>query len=386
MSTRQGTRRASRTLAGTLALLVVFALAACSSAAHRPAAQRGTAGGNCTTAVTRMKAAGRPAELPLPDQPVDMAKNKGKSVWFIAVTLSNQFSSDLANGFKAAATAAGLKPVLFDGQSRVNTWNQGVNEAIDQHASGIVLYAINPELVSGPLARAAAAHIPVVDTLNGSPGDPLPAGVQAHATVDYHAAGATIADYVAGTSNCSADIVYFNASIFLAYRDMLDGFKKELAQVCGACRLEDVLDLDPANVPTKMPVLASTAIARHPDARYFVTVWDEMIPYLEPSLRQSGARDLHVISHDGVPRNLTNIRKGTSLQTADVSDPLTPAMGWAVFDQLGRVMSGRPAVVEQLPQQLFVKENLPGDPADAAALFPRYAGYQAKWLKLWDVA
>jgi ABC-type sugar transport system substrate-binding protein len=379
---------------GTVAVLAGAALlaAACSSASagNAPAGAAGTpaaasAAGGCPAAAARVAAAEKPAQLTLPAAGFDMAKNKGKTVWFISLTLANQFSADLADGFQAAATAAGLKPVVFDGQAQVTRWNQGISEAVNQHAAGIVLYAVAPSLVSGPLAQAAAAHIPVVDTLNGSPGDPLPNGITAHATLDYFAAGATLADYTAATSGCSGQVLYLDASSLDAYHDMLAGFKQELPAVCPKCRLDDVLEVNPATADQQLPTLASTAVARYPQADYLVTSWDAMVPLVEPSLEQAGRTGIHVISHDGQGDNLDQIASGSTLQTADVSDPLNQAMGWYLVDQLGRAMAGVPTVREVLPQQLFVKANLPASPAGQAALFPGFAGYQAKWLALWGI-
>lgn len=375
---------------------VAMALTACggasSSGSPSTASTTGASSGapaassQCVTAAKqKVQAAEKPISLQVPSQSVDMSKIKGKSVWYIAPDMSLPFIAAIAGGFKQAALTAGLKPTIFNGAGNVNTFNQGVSSAVSQGAAGILLQGINPSLVSGPLAQAKSKHIAIVDSLNGGPSQPLTGGVQAHVTVDYTKGGALMADYVAAASQCTGHAIFFTSSIYNIYNDMVAGFKNELASICPQCKLDEIVNVAPTDLATKLGELTTTAATRYPDAKFFVAAYDGQVEFMTPALQQTGRTGLQIVSHDGVISNLQQIRSGSGLQTADVSNPPNEAMGWAEVDQLGRLLTGLQPVQRTLPQQLFVKSNIPSNPADLAAAFPGYANFQAQWKRLWGL-
>ncbi|MGH3192454.1 MAG: sugar ABC transporter substrate-binding protein [Streptosporangiaceae bacterium] len=321
----------------------------------------------------------RPITFTKPTPDFAMSKNSGKTVWYIAPDMSIPFIAAIASGVKAAAAAAGMKAVIFDGKGQVNTFNQGVTEAVSQKASGIILQGIDPALVSGPLAQAKAAGIPVIDSLNGDPTQPLASGVLAHVTVNYTEGGKLMADWVIAASKGTAHVVIFTSSIYTIYQNMLAGFKEEFAKLCPTtCKIDAVENVQPADVATQLGSVTSTAISRYPDAKYFVPFYDGMVTYMIPSVQQVHA-NVAIISHDGVTTNLDIIREG-GVQQADVSNPPNPAMGWAEVDDIGRLMAGLKPAPEDLPQQLLVKANVG---SSDTGLFPGYANYESEYESVW---
>lgn len=381
LRSRPLTGRAGR-LAGLACSLTVI-LAACSSASSSPSS--GSTNGKSvdsagvSAAEAAVQAAERPIAFTKPTPNFAMSKNSGKTVWYIAPDMSIPFIATIASGVKAAAAAAGMKAVIFDGKGQVNTFNQGVSEAVSQKASGIILQGINPALVSGPLAQAKAAGIPVIDSLNGDPTQPLSPGVLAHVTVDYTQGGKLMADWVIAASKGTAHVVIFTSSIYTIYQNMVAGFKAEFAKLCPVnCKIDAVENVQPTQVATQLRGVTATAISRYPDAKYFVPFYDAMVTYMLPSIQQVNAK-VAIISHDGVTANLGIIRNG-GIQKADVSNPPTAAMGWAEVDEIGRLIAGLKAVPEALPQQLFVKANVG---TSDAGLFPGYANYQPDYKAVW---
>lgn len=366
--------------------LALLAVSACGSSEKTDQASgSSSASDQCVTAVQqKVTDAEKPIELQLPGEAVDMTKNKGKSVWYIAPDLSLPFIASIAKGFTEAAKAAGMAPTVFDGKGNVNTFNQGISSAVSQGAAGILLQGINPDLVSAPLSEAAKKKIVIVDSLNGGPDQPLTNGVQAHVTVDYKQGGALLADYVASASKCAGKAIFFTSSIYNIYKDMVAGFKTELSSLCPKCSTADVVNVAPTDLATKLGGLTTTAATRHPDANYFVAAYDGQVQFMTSALQELGRDGLEIISHDGVTSNLKQIKTGEGLQTADVSNPPNESMGWAEVDQLGRLLAGQKPVSSALPQQIFVKSNI-ANADDVAALFPGYADYQSKWKKLWGV-
>jgi ribose transport system substrate-binding protein len=321
----------------------------------------------------------KPIQLVLPRQHVNMAKNKGKSVWYIAPAMSIPFIASIAGGVKAAATAAGMKPTVFDGRGNVNTFNDGVSEAVAHHAQGIILQGINPALVSGPLSRAVAAHIPIIDSLNGDPSQPLSHGVRAHVTVNYTLGGRLMADWVMADSQCNGQTAVFTSSIYTIYVNMIGGVRSEMKH-CPSCSIATVENVAPTELATSLGTITSTVLRRHPDVKYLMPFYDGMVSFMTPAISEVSS-SAKIISHDGVESNLATIRSGGA-QAADVSNPPNPAMGWAEVDEIGRLMAGQRPATEHLPQQIFVKANLP---ANNANLFPGYRNYQGKYRRLWGV-
>jgi len=372
-------------------VLVVGSLAAALTLAACSSGSTATSGGGPSPTVGSSKcaqsaqekvgAASQPAKFTAPSAPVDVKSLSGKTVFFLAPDLSLPFIKAISDGFSDGAKAAGLKPVIFDGKGNVNTFNQGVSSAVAQKVDGLLLQGINPSLVSGPLAQLTASKVPVVDSLNGGPDAPTTDGVQAHVTVDYKKGGQLMADDALARSNCEGDIVFFTSSIYKVYVDMLAGFTSEITSLCPACKAPTVVDVAPTDLATKLPTLTTTNLTRHPSAKVFVAAYDGMVQFMSPSIQEASSKVV-IIGHDGVDSNLQQIRAGSSPQVSTISNPPNAAIGWAEVDQLVRLMSGAPAVTEDLPQQIFTKANTA---SDAASMFPGYANYQSTYKKLWGV-
>jgi ribose transport system substrate-binding protein len=383
MKRRLRVTRATAVIAGSLA--AVLATAGCSSGGSTATAAAGGSSGSsaCVSqAQAKVDAASKAVQFTAPTPSVNMAQASGKSVWYIAPDLSLPFIAAIAKGFTDGANAAGLKPTVFDGKGNVNTFNQGVSSAVAQKADAILLQGINPSLVSGPLGQATAAKTVIVDSLNGGPDAPNTGGVQAHVTVDYKRGGELMADYALARSGCSGDLVFFTSSIYKVYVDMLDGFNSEISTLCPSCGAATVVDVAPTDLATKLPTLTTTQLTRHPTAKVFVAAYDGMVQFMSPSIQEAKSKVV-IIGHDGVDSNLQQINKGDTPQVATVSNPPNEAMGWAEIDQIGRLLTGASAIVPDLPQQLFTKDNTP---ADVTQAFPGYASYQADYKKVWGVS
>lgn len=325
-------------------------------------------------------------KLTVDQTPLDLSKIKGRSVWYIAPDMSIPFIKAISVGFTRAAEAAGLKPVVFDGQGQVGMFNQGVSSAVAQGAAGILLPGINPELVSGPLADAEKRGVIVVDSLTGGPDQPLTHGVKSHVTEDFAASGSMAADYVAATSGCAAESIFVTSNVFDIYKDMQSGYEKELAALCGDhCKNVDTINVTTPDLATKLAGLVTTSATRRPDAHYVVAAYDGMVSFLTPALAELGRNDISIVSHDGVTANLEQIRAGKGLQKIDVSGPPDEAIGWAQIDQLARLLAGQKVPPVTLPQQTFRQDNLPDNVGDVAALAPAYGSYESMYRHVWGL-
>ena len=123
------------------------------------------------------------------------------------VHLSDQatgYALTVSQGLTAAGKAAGVNIHIFDGKDQPTLFVQGVQEAVAQHAAGIIDYAINPALIPQGLLAAKAAHIPVITELTG---DPAPSNGTVAESINENIPqeAQSMADYAAYITKCKVE-------------------------------------------------------------------------------------------------------------------------------------------------------------------------------------
>lgn len=370
-----------------LAATSVVALSACASATGASSGSResvapatGAAAECAAQAKTDVDAKRQALDLVVPTDSIDVGALEGKSLWFITVSM-NQFSSDMAVGVKAAADAAGLTTVLYDGQGSANRFTEGMNQAIAQNAGGIVLVGIEPSLISAELSAAKAAGIPVLNTLNSNPTDPVPDGMFANFTADFTADGKTAAEWALNDSGCATDMIIVKSSTVPVWNYLSDGAEKAVAELCPEDCKTTVLDVDAANISTDLTSKLQTALQKDPDVNYVFIVWDSGVPYAQPVVASSGTT-AKIIARDGIAASLQMVAEGD--QQLTVATPPPGWIGWAAADDVFRAMLGAKPSGLTIPTRLVDQENVgSGSDADVS---PNYADYQSAFTKLWGVA
>jgi ribose transport system substrate-binding protein len=372
--------------------LGALALAACgssssdtggssSSSESSGSAESSGSGGELAAAEKGVEEAKRPAQLNLPGEPLAMKKNAGNTVYYIAASLSIPFISEIAKATTKAGEAAGVKVVTVDGKGKADVFNQAVSTAVSQNASGIILHAIDPSIVSGPLAEAKKAGIPVVDMFNRGPTTALPSTVGAQITLDYPQSGRTMANYIAADSGGSGKVGVITWGIYEIYQEMVPAFEEELEKNCPGCELETVKNVSPTGPATELQNLTTQMLRQYPEMEYVAPVSDALALEVLPAVEAAG-RPVKVVSADGSTAGLEALETGEPF-VADVSDPPLESVGWSVMDQVGRLMAGQKPSKEDadLPTQLFTGGEVP--PLEER--WPGFEGFEAKFEKLWGL-
>jgi ribose transport system substrate-binding protein len=380
----------SMCLAGVLAL--ALGAAACSSStssgtggatsSSTGSASAAAASSECVTkATTAANAARAVPPLVMPTGTFDMKSNAGKSVWLID-ELPIPELVDIANGWAAAAKAAGLQAHIDNTTGTVSSWSAGVSQAISAGAAGIVLLGVPWQVVTGPLATAAAKKIPVVQFSDGDQNDATPSTIYSHITSDFNLGGEYMADWVLANSNCQAHVAYLSAGTGAGSSglEVDSGFANQLHALCTSCTLAKS-DVDIASLATQLPGATQSLLRRYPDTNYVVSTFDSLVTFIQPSVAQAGS-SAKIVAHDGAAANLQTISQGGA-QAADVALPPPGYQGWLLMDSLGRGMLGLPATNEVIVQRLIDKTNVS---TSINALFPDYANYQQDFEKLWGLS
>lgn len=367
---------------------IIVALAGCSSGGSASgggttAAGNTSAGGSGSASCMSQAAAGvaeasKPIKAKVPAQPVDGSKVAGKTIWDIEFSSSVPLSNDIATGLSAGAAALGMHVKNFDGKGQVALWNQGVAEAVSQHADAILLNGFVPALVKTPYDEALKAHIPVVDAMNGNPGDPLN-GLFAHVTAQFTQFGAQMADLALKQTKCKSDIAIFTSTELQTLVDMDQGSQNEIKKLCPNDCKTTIENVNPSSIATAAGPLAQTVIRRDPNINFVIAQYDALALYVVPGLQQAGSK-VPLVSQTGSEANLQFVQEGK--QYANLAFPDNRYIGWLVMDEIARALTGQPAAKEYLPAQMLVH----GDSFNPSNPFPNFGDYASQFKKLWGVS
>jgi len=85
-----------------------------------------------------------------PGKPFDASKAKGKSIWYVSLSLSIPFEQYMLQGIQQGAKLVGAKGVGFDGKFSAAEGSRGIEQAIQAKASVIMVGGFEPSLLGGP--------------------------------------------------------------------------------------------------------------------------------------------------------------------------------------------------------------------------------------------
>jgi ribose transport system substrate-binding protein len=362
--------------------------AACSSSGSTNAG--GSAGATAEAASSCVSNAASVAKLdlasagsttsPYPATSVDGSAVKGKTYWLIVLTLQSPPLAAFAQGFKAAAQAAGAQAHVFDGMSSPATAAQGINSAIAAKASGIVLEVIDPSTVAEPLKAAAAAGIPVVDGFSGDPAETLVDGIVGATSPSEIDLGTMQADYALYATGCKLNLAIVTSLDVSTDVFAVNSAQAEIKRLCSSCT-STIINVPAADIPTETDGQVQTALQRDPKINFIMQVSDTFAPYIFEAQKA-----LHVkipmigFDGDGVGYGMQG-----NPQVADVLYPPQPVVGWFLFDGIVRAAAGQKDfhITEPI---VIVDKSTWGTNSSSASLQPRYADYQQSFMKLWGLS
>jgi ABC-type sugar transport system substrate-binding protein len=369
--------------------LALTSLAACSSGSPSTSSAGG-GGGGATAAAASVSAClnsvgsfldsyEQPAKLTMPP-PIPAAKVaalKGKTVWFVADSMTNSLDIGVWTGFEAAAKAAGMVPKVYDTGGTVSGYNQGVLEAVGQHAAGIVLGEFDATDAGGAVQQAGQNHIPVVGSFE--PNFNVP-GYSGYMNENEPLTGQLMAAPMLMGSNCSPNVFIITANVFTNVQQQTNSEVAYIKKYCPSCNVK-VQNIDVSQIASTAGSLTSSALTANPNIDYMSGAFDAIDIYMIPPIQAAHSKAL-VVGSTGGPANLKIVAQGGT-QIADVMAAPDPVDGWMDFDQLLRAMTGVPQAAEwhSIPLQVVTKSN------QAALLkYPGFANYQCKFEQDWGLS
>lgn len=365
-----------RAALGLLVATAAVTLAACSSGSSSspsssPTTASSSSGSGSAVDATVAAAMAPQTTWPGPDTPV--TPPAGKKI--VVIECSGQGAGCVAGakGTEAAGKVVGWTVTTVDGKGDPTAWNAAMTQAISDKADGIVLSAVNPNLVQGALAQAKAAGIPVV--LQFMPQFPG-ATVDAYITTDHTVGGKILADAVIKDSAGKAQILMLDEPEFPELVQRNDAIRAEFAAACPDCRIVASEKFNIGTMPQQLPGIVTTALQSNPTITYVMAPFDSAALFASQGIQQAGTTSVKLVGAEGDADGLGRVASGTQLY--DLAT--VPAWaGWASVDALARLMTKQPVTPYTLPQRLFDKSNVPAGNTG----WHGDIDYQAKFTQLW---
>ena len=304
----------------------------------------------------------------------------GKTIVYVAQTMTNPGVAGAAQGVREAAKAIGWRVRVIDGGGTPAGIQAALSEAVTLKPSGIVIGGFDPKSTARQVAQANAAGIPLIGWhAVASPGPSTRPRLFTNVTTRVEDTARISADWVIARSNGRAGAVIFtDASIPFARH------KSELIRK-GLARCRDVRLLAYENIPipdagSRTPQEVSSLLSRFRDEwTHSVAINDLYFADAAPALRAGGKRGsgppFNIGAGDGDPSAFQRINH-RQYQAATVPEPLSQ-QGWQMIDEFNRAFSGRAPSGYTAPVHISTAANSAG----ATSWNP--PGYRAAYRKIW---
>jgi ribose transport system substrate-binding protein len=373
-------RRSARAVTLAVSALAVTAglVAGCSSSSGQNAADSATSSG-VTSCLQKTKAVTAEAlqapTIQLPPASLDTAHLAGKTVWVITFTSEVPALKQEAEGLTEAGKTLGFAVKAFDGQGNPAQQSAGIEEAVSQHASAIVLIAVDPTTMVGPLSKAAAAHIPVVSVINQDASSPAPKYVTAQISQDAAKISKWEANYMLNATGCSGTYGYFWSPNFVADKWFEPAMVSTFKQQCPSCHLDLVSEPAGATQSAFSPIVNSF-VQSHSGLKGIITDGVGTTDAITSALHATKTK-VNIVGQAGDNTNVGYIMGGTEI--GDVLWAPQEMIGYYIADEAARVATGQKPVREPFPVFLVTKDSV----GNGRNVYAPFNGYQAKFGAFW---
>ncbi|KPI18381.1 Periplasmic binding protein domain containing protein [Actinobacteria bacterium OK074] len=304
----------------------------------------------------------------------------GKSLVYVANTMTNPGVAGAAKGVQEAAKAIGWKVRVIDGQGSPAGIQKAFSQAIALDPAGIVIGGFDPKSTSEQVRQANDANIPLIGWhAVDAPGPSDNPKLFTNVTTNVEDVARISSDWIIAQSGGTAGVVVFtDASIpFADLKAKL--IKKELA-TCSDVRLLTTANIPISDSSSRTPTEVTSLLSRYGSRwTYSVAINDLYFGDAAPALRsggqQGGGAPYNIGAGDGDASAFQRINQ-KQYQAATVPEPLTE-QGWQIVDEFNRAFAGDPASGYVPPPHIATAANSAG----VAAWDPK--GYREAYREIW---
>lgn len=372
-----------KTALAAAALLAAAATAVAGCGGDGPSSATGASAAGCPDVLREAKASVRRAENPGTSwngPTTGPAAVPGKSLVYVAQTMTNPGVAGVAKGVREAARAIGWNVRVIDGDGTPAGIQAALGQAVTLKPSGIVIGGFDPRLTSQQVARAEAAGIPVIGWhAVSSPGPSADPKLFTNVTTKVEEVAKASADWVIARSDGSAGVVVFtdDSIPFAGTKSRL--IEQRLA-ACPGVQLLAHKNIPIPDASRRTPQEVSSLLSRLQKRwTYSVAINDLYFDDAAPALRAVGrpgdGPPHNIGAGDGDPSAFRRINS-RQYQAATVPEPLSQ-QGWQIVDEFNRAFAGQPASGYVAPVHIATAGNSSG----ATSWDPH--GYQQAYEKIW---
>ena len=390
------THRWKRWAAPGMALTAAALLAACSSsssssssssaASSSPASSSTASSGLAAAQQMVQQLEATTSAYPVPTASISgVSKFAGRTVYYIPLDAHiPQFVLGAAT-MKVALAKAGLKFQECDGQSTPTAIAACVSQAQGANAAGIVLDAIPYGMAENALNAAKGKNIPIIIA------DQYSQGAQSTNQVAYVQGvvnqPSQIAYWLIANSGGKANAIFGeeeDSPSSIAYvQNALPVFKQD----CPGCKVE-VKPITATMSDQQITASVTSNVQTDPSATYYYTEFEDSLQDTVSGIQAAGKASTVGIEVAGGSVDGLGLLKSGQLVKAVVSVD-EPYAGWALTDEILRMMTKSGPVTETFPSRLFDSTNIgsiqvTSAAQDSGAWFGNDS-YQAAFEQLWGV-
>jgi ribose transport system substrate-binding protein len=393
------THRWMRWLAPGATLTAAALLAACSSSSSSSTSASSSTGASSSPSATSSASAGVAAAqkmvaqlegttsaYPVPTADVSgVSKFAGKTVFYIPLDAHIPGFVVTAATMKTALAKAGLKFQECDGQGNPSAIASCVSQAQGVNAAGIVLDAIPYGMAQNALDSAKGKGIPIVIA------DQYSQGAQSTNQVAYVQGvvdqPSQIAYWLIASSGGKASAIIGeeeDSPSSIAYvQNALPIFKQD----CPDCHIV-VKPITASMSDQQITAAVTSNVQTDPTAQYYYTEFEDSLQDTVSGIQAAGkASSVGIAVAGGSVNGLGLLKSGQLVKAVVAVDQ--PYAGWALTDEVLRMMTKSGPVTETFPSRLFDATNIgsiqvTSAAQDSGAWFGDDS-YQASFEKLWGV-
>ncbi|HEX8977551.1 MAG TPA: sugar ABC transporter substrate-binding protein [Solirubrobacteraceae bacterium] len=382
-----------------LVVLCAALLAACgssssSSSSSSAASSGGSSSSSAASGVTEAKKLVAQEEQPPPfngpTSKVDIAKAKGKTVYYVSLTEEIPALHEWGVVLAQQLQAAGVTTQKCDAKGSPDGITTCLQQALAAKPAMIVAQALDTKFIASYIARAKAAGIKFVTAQTGTPGIPTIPGDNAEVTFDYPQVGRILADWFVADSGCAkgGPQVITTTSSRQPSAAEVNGILSEVKRLCPSLNIPSVQNVLIPDWPTSLPTTTRSLLTQNPNLKYLLPLYDGMTIYMVPAINGilAAKSSVKVASFNATPVVIQNELVKPSPLAADIGGP-NEWYGVALADQVLRVLAGQaPVASENVPLRLFTRDNVGTiDPTKNEATWYGSANPICSYHKLWGL-
>jgi ribose transport system substrate-binding protein len=327
---------------------------------------------------------GTTTQYPVPAASVaGVSRLKGRTVYYIPLVQAIPGFVVTAQTMKVALAKAGLKLQVCDGQGNPTSMSACVSQAEGAKAAGIILDAIPYGMIQNALDGAKAKGIPIIVTDQYAPSGTTNTNQVSYVegVVDQPSRIAwwTIADskgkanvIIAEEADSPSSIAYVQNSLPI------------FQQNCPGCTV-NVKKIS-ATSDKQLVTEVSSNLLSDPSAGYYYTEFEDSLQDTVQGIQATGKSSGIALSVAGGSVNGLGMLKSGGVVKAVVAVDQAYA-GWALTDEILRMITKSGPVTETFPSRLFTSQNIGSVQVTAAAQASGEwfgdTSYQSGFAKLW---